>query len=231
MRFKDRSDAGQKLAGVLAPYRSADVRVLGLTRGGPSVALEVARALEAPLDLWVARKVRVPGRNTHKLTLGAVTEGGGVFLDAQAAPQSPLSGAPLQDFLRGELEDVEKQARQLRGGPTPDVRGRVVLLVDDGMVTGATMAAALLALQQRGARQRIVAVGVATPVALELIRGRADAVHALMLKVGLREVAEVYDSFPSLSGDELRRWLTRARDSSPARASGVAPDVGGGWWF
>ncbi|RKH11070.1 phosphoribosyl transferase [Corallococcus praedator] len=229
MAFKDRSDAGQKLAGVLAPYRSGDVRVLGLTRGGLSVALEVARALAAPLDLWVARKVRGPGRN--KLVLGSVTEGGGVFLDAQAAPQSPLSGAALQDFLRGELEDVEKQARQLRGGPTPDVRGRVVLLVDDGMVTGATMAAALLALQQRGARQRIVAVGVTTPVALELIRGRADAVHSLMLKAGLRQVAEVYDTFPSLSEDELRRWLTRARDSSPARASGVAPDVGGGWWF
>ncbi|RKH39953.1 phosphoribosyl transferase [Corallococcus sicarius] len=232
MRFRDRADAGQKLAGVLAPYRSGDVCVLGVARGGLRVAFEVARALDAPLDLWVARRVRVsvPGR---RLTLGAVTEGGGMYLEVPAAPQSPLSGAALQAFVRDEMEDVERQARQLRGGPTPAVRGRTVLLVDDGMVTGSTVAAALLALRQLGARQRIVAVGVATPRALELIRGRADAVHTLTLDAGMREVAEAYGTFPALTEDELRRWLARAREAAPGRSGGAAPtpDMGGGWWF
>ncbi|WP_233583415.1 phosphoribosyltransferase, partial [Corallococcus sp. CA053C] len=201
---------------MLAPYRSPEVCVLGLARGGLRVAFEVARVLQAPLDLWVARKVRVPGR---RQTLGAVTEGGGLYLDVQASDA-------LQAFLREELEDVERQARQLRGGPTPTVRGRTVLLVDDGMVTGSTVAAALLALRQLGARQRIVAVGVATPRALELIRGRADAVHALTLEAGLREVAEAYGTFPALTEDELRRWLARAREAAPGRTGGGAPDMG-----
>ncbi|NBD10204.1 phosphoribosyltransferase [Corallococcus silvisoli] len=228
MRFRDRAEAGQKLAGVLAPYRSGDVCVLGLARGGLRVALEVARALEAPLDLWLARRVRVPGQ---RATLGAVAEGGGRYVDPQAARQAQLSSDALQRFVDAEAEDVEQQARQLRGGPTPQVRGRVVLLVDDGMVTGATAAAALLALKTQDARQRIVAVGVATPRALELSRSRADAVHALTLSPSLREVSEAYETFPALTQDELRRWLTRAREGVPARALGVAPDVGGGWWF
>ncbi|MBN9681174.1 MULTISPECIES: phosphoribosyltransferase [unclassified Corallococcus] len=228
MRFRDRAEAGQKLAGVLTPYRSGDVCVLGLTRGGLRVAYEVARALRAPLDLWVARRLRVPG---GRLTLGAVTEGGGLYLDPQAAVQAKLPGETLERFVHEEVDDVERQARQLRGGLTPRIRGCMALLVDDGMVTGATMAAALLALKQQGARQRIVAVGVATPRSLELIRSRADAVHALTLDPTLREVSDAYDTFPALSQDELRRWLTRAREASPAQAEGPAPDVAGGWWF
>lgn len=228
MRFRDRAEAGQKLAGVLTPYRSGDVCVLGLTRGGLRVAYEVARVLGAPLDLWVARRLHVPG---GRLTLGAVTEGGGLYLDPQAAAQAKLPGETLQRFVHEELDDVERQARQLRGGLTPRIRGCMALLVDDGMVTGATMAAALLALKQQGARQRIVAVGVATPRALELVRSRADAVHALTLDPTLREVSEAYDTFPALNQDELRRWLTRAREASPARAEGLAPDMAGGWWF
>ncbi|NNC18023.1 phosphoribosyl transferase [Corallococcus exiguus] len=228
MRFRDRAEAGQKLAGVLAPYRSGDVCVLGLTRGGLRVAYEVARALRAPLDLWVARRLRVPG---GRLMLGAVTEGGGLYLDPQAASQAKLPGETLQRFVHEEVDDVEHQARQLRGGLTPRIRGCTALLVDDGMVTGATVTAALLALKQQGVRRRIVAVGVATPRALELVRGRADAVHALTLDPALREVSEAYDTFPALTQDELRRWLTRAREASPARPQGVAPDVAGGWWF
>jgi predicted phosphoribosyltransferase len=228
MRFRDRAEAGQKLAGVLTPYRSGNVCVLGLTRGGLRVAYEVARALGAPLDLWVARRLRMPG---SRLSLGAVTEGGGLFLDPRAAVQTKLSGDVLQRFVHQELDDVEHQARQLRGGLTPRIRGCTVLLVDDGMVTGATVAAALLALKQQGARQRVVAVGVATPKALECIRGRADAVHALTLDPGLREVSEAYDAFPALTQDEMRRWLTRAREAHPARKADVAPDVSGGWWF
>jgi putative phosphoribosyl transferase len=228
MRFRDRAEAGQKLAGVLTPYRAGDVCVLGLTRGGLGVALEVARALEAPLDLWVARRVRVPGQ---RLTLGAVAEGGGRYLIPEAARRAQRSEDAFERLVREELDDVERQARRLRGGPQPPVRGRTVLLVDDGMVTGATVAAALLALQPQGARRCVVAVGVATPEALELVRGRAEAVHALTLKPGMREVSEAYDVFPTPDPDALRRWLTRARESAPVRAEGVAPDVAGGWWF
>lgn len=228
MRFRDRAEAGQKLAGVLAPYRSGDVCVLGLARGGLRVAYEVARALEAPLDLWVARRLREPG---GRLTLGAVAEGGGLYLDPQAARQARAPAEALQCFVHEEVDDVERQARQLRGGLTPRVRGCTALLVDDGMVTGATVAAALLALRQQGARQRVVAVGVATPRALELVRSRADAVHALGLDPALREVSDAYDAFPALTQDALRRWLTRAREARPPRAEGVAPDVAGGWWF
>lgn len=228
MRFRDRAEAGQKLARVLTPYRSGDVCVLGLTRGGLRVAYEVARGLGAPLDLWVSRRLRVPGGH---LTLGAVTEGGGLYLDPQAVGRARLPGETLQRFVQGEVDDVEHQARQLRGGLMPRIRGCSVLLVDDGMVTGATVAAALLALKQQGARQRIVAVGVATPRALELIRSRADAVHTLTLDPALREVSEAYDTFPALTQDELRRWLTRARETSPTRTEGLAPDVAGGWWF
>ncbi|MFP2934689.1 phosphoribosyltransferase, partial [Pyxidicoccus sp. 3LG] len=144
MRFRDRADAGRRLAARLLPYRGEQVRVLGLARGGMRVAYEVARALEAPLDLWVSRRLGVPGR---PLTLGAVSQGGGLFLDSDALRLSPIPEVEILSMARELSSEVADEVRRLRGGGTPDVVGCVVLLVDDGLVSGASATAALEALR------------------------------------------------------------------------------------
>jgi predicted phosphoribosyltransferase len=203
-----------------------NVRVLGLARGGLRVAYEVAHALEAPLDIWVARRVGIPGRLT---TLGAVSEGGGLYLDREALRLSPIPEVEVVSMARDEAAGVEEQVRRLRGGAAPDLGGCRVLLVDDGVITGATAAAALQALRRQRPGRLVFATPVGTPHGLDVVRAVADAVHCLQMTSGLRTVSEAYDDFRPLPDVEVRRLVERSREPGRPRDVLESTDPGGFW--
>lgn len=226
MRFRDRADAGRQLATRLLPWRGTNARVLGLARGGLRVAYEVASALEAPLDVWVARRLGVPGRLG---AVGAVSEGGGLYLDPEALRLAPVSTSELQALANEEAAEVQRQVQRLRGTPEPELGGCTVLLVDDGLVTGATAAAALQALRLQRPLRLVLAVAVGTPHGLDVVRAQADTVHCLDSRPGLRSVSEAYDDFRPLPDVELRQLLERARQPRLPRAVLESMDPGGFW--
>ncbi|MCP3143912.1 phosphoribosyltransferase [Pyxidicoccus xibeiensis] len=226
MRFRDRADAGRRLATRLLPYRGEHVCVLGLARGGMRVAYEVARALEAPLDVWVSRRLGIPGRMT---VLGAVSEGGGLYLDRDALRLAPIPEVEILSMARELAFEVDDEVRRLRVGAAPDVVGRVVLLVDDGLVSGASAVAALQALRGQRPARLILAAPVATPHALDLVRGEADAVHCLETVPALGAVSEVYDECRPLPDADVRQLVARSREPGPPRDVLEATDLGGFW--
>lgn len=226
MRFRNRADGGRQLATRLLPYRGLHVRVLGLARGGMRVAYEVARALEAPLDVWVARRMTIPGRVT---TLGAVSEGGGLYLDREALRLSPIPEGELLNLSTEESAGVEEEVRRLRGSPTPEVGGCTVLLVDDGLITGATAAAALQALRKQRPLRLVLAAPVATPRSLEVVRAGADAVQCVLTMAALRTVSEAYDDFRPVPDVEVRQLLERSREPPLPRDVLESTDSGGFW--
>jgi putative phosphoribosyl transferase len=226
MRFRDRADAGRQLSARLLPYRGAHARVLGLARGGLRVAYEVARALEAPLDVWVARRVSLPGRLTP---VGAVAEGGGLYLDREALRLAPMPESELLASARQEAADLDDTVRRLRGRPEPDVGGCTVLLVDDGMVTGATAAAALHALRRQRPGRLVLATAVSTPRALEVVRPLVEDVHCLVTTPGLRTLAEAYDDFRPVPDVEVRQLMERSREPALPRDVLESTDAGGFW--
>ncbi|MFY2561108.1 phosphoribosyltransferase [Corallococcus terminator] len=227
MRFRDRADAGRRLAAVLLPYRGSEVRVLGLARGGLRVAYEVARALEVPLDIWVSRRLSIPGR---VLTMGAVSEGGGQYLLSDALRLAPLPRGELDSLIREEASVVEEQARRLRGHLPSGLGGRTVVLVDDGVLTGATAAAALRALRLLHPARLVMGTPVASPQGLEVLRREADTVACVWTEPGLLTVAEAYEDFRAFPDVELQNLVERSREP-PWRSQEVveSTDSGGTW--
>ncbi|WP_342377233.1 phosphoribosyltransferase family protein [Myxococcus stipitatus] len=227
MRFRDRADAGRRLAARLLPFRGTDVRVLGLARGGLRVAYEVARALEVPMDVWVSRRLTIPGR---VMTLGAVSEGGSQFLLADAMRLAPLPRPKLEGLIRDEQDEVESQVRRLRGRPPPEVSGATVLLVDDGVLTGASAAAALRALDALHPGRKVLATPVASARGLEVVRPEADQVVCVWTEPGLRSVSEAYEDFRALPDVELQNLIERS-GQPPWRPHAVteSADPGGTW--
>src|SRR5437868_1630426 len=150
MRFRDRTEAGRALAGHLTKYANRpDVVVLALPRGGVPVAFEVAQSLGAPLDVFIVRKLRAPGY--EELAMGAIASGGVRVLNRNVISELPHAHAILAEVTAMERIELERRERDYRAGrPAPDLRGRVVVLVDDGLATGATMRAAITGLRKRG---------------------------------------------------------------------------------
>lgn len=227
MRFRDRADAGRRLAGMLLPYRGEDVSVLGVARGGLRVAFEVARALEAPLDVWVALRVGVPSQTG---SVGAVSEGGGLYLDRDALRLLSIPELEIQNLAADEAFEVNREVQRLRARPLPEVPHHTVLLVDDGAVTGVTLCASLRALRHRMPRRLVVGVPVSTPRALERVRAEADVVHCLEVMPALTTVAEAYDDFRAIPDVEVQRLLEIARQPWPSRSVLESTDLGG-YWF
>ncbi len=215
-RFADRSQAGQALAERLADLRreagSGRVVVLALPRGGVPVGLEIARRLGAPLDVLVARKLGAPFQ--PELSMGAIAEDGALFLERRVAA---LVGATDEDIGRiaaAEEAALERAVEALRGErPLPDVEGRTVVLVDDGVVTGGTLRAAICSMRQRGAARLVVAVPVGAAETLALIAPEVDELVALDAPRELRAVSLWYEAFPKLRDDEIVRMLEEHRVS------------------
>lgn len=214
-RFRNRHDAGRVLAQALADYAGRnDVLVLALPRGGVPVAFEVAQALRAPLDVFVVRKLGVPGHEEY--AMGALASGGVRVLNDEAVRSLHIPDATIDAVSHTEQRELERRERLYRGGrPAPAVQGRCVILVDDGLATGATMLAAMRALNAQQPARIVVAVPTAAAETCAKLRGEADEVICVMTPEPFRAVGLSYEDFSQTGDDEVRELLTRARGNAP----------------
>jgi predicted phosphoribosyltransferase/dienelactone hydrolase len=221
-RFTDRRDAGRQLAARLLAYRDQEPVVLGLPRGGVPVAAELARALGAPLDVLIVRKLGVPGH--PELAMGAVGEGGVRVLNARVVQAARISGPQLDQVEAAERAEVARRARQYREDrPMAPVRGRTVVIVDDGLATGATARAAVETVRAAGAARIVLAVPVGAPDTVRLLGEVADDVVVLQAPRELRSVGEWYDDFRQTTDDEVVAALASSRSAPPGVEAEPAP--------
>ena len=210
MLFADRVDAGQRLAMLLLPYRDESPIVLGLPRGGVPVAFEVARALKAPLDVLVVRKVGAPDQ--PELGLGAIAEGGALYLDHQLMRQVGASETEVAEIAERKAAEVVERVRLFRGArPQPDVRGRTVILVDDGIATGGTVHAAVKALRALEPRRIVLAVPVSSSQALDALAGEVDECVCVETSDHLGAIGLFYEDFTQTTDQEVVQLIERAR--------------------
>jgi predicted phosphoribosyltransferase len=205
--FRDRRDAGRQLASKLAFYSEPNSVVLALPRGGVPVGYEVARALEAPLDIFLVRKLGVPGH--EELAMGAVASGGVSVLNKDVVDALGIPQSIIEKVAAREIEELNRRERLYRGGrPAPDIQGRTVIAVDDGLATGATMRAAIQALRLPQPARVVVAVPIASPEICEALRSEADDVVCAMTAEPFVAVGNWYEDFTQTTDDEVQRLLT-----------------------
>ncbi|HEV8524583.1 MAG TPA: phosphoribosyltransferase, partial [Terriglobales bacterium] len=212
--------AGRELAAKLKHYANQPgVLVLALPRGGVVVGFEVARALNAQLDVFLVRKLGVPGQ--WELALGAIASGGIRVLNEEVLQVLPVSEEVIENIAAAEQRELERREQAYRGGrPAPEVRGRTVILVDDGIATGSTMLAAVRALRQQQPERIVVATPVAPASACEELAQEADEVVCLACPEPFYAISQWYEDFAQTSDDEVRELLERA---SSTRGSGGRP--------
>lgn len=210
--FRDRYDAGRRLADLLMEYAHVpDVLVLALPRGGVPVAYEVALALDAPLDVFVVRKLGVPGH--EELAMGAIASGGVRVLNKDVVEPLRIPVHVIDAVAARERAVLEERERAYRDGrPAPEVRGRTVILVDDGLATGSTMRAAARALRRQGPARLVVAVPVAAPETCASFQGEVDAIVCAYTPHPFYAVGIWYADFSQISDDEVRELLARAAE-------------------
>lgn len=206
-RFADRHDAGRQLADLLPAYAHRDdVVVLALPRGGVPVAAELARILEAPLDILVVRKLGLPGQPEY--AMGAIASGDVRVINLQVIQQLAISYSAIDMVTRAETRELQRREKLYRGDrPMTPVHGRQVILVDDGMATGASMRAAVLALRELGPSRIVAAVPVSSPETCHLLTQDADEVLCALTPERFRSVGQWYERFDQTTDDEVRRLL------------------------
>lgn len=217
--FRNRIEAGKALSEALGAYaRRDDVLVLALPRGGVPVAAEVAEALELPLDLMVVRKLGLPGN--EELAMGAIASGGALVLNQDLLNYLPISARSLEQVMDRERLELDRRERAYRGDrPPAELSDQTVVLVDDGIATGATMRAAVAAARQQGPRQVVVAVPVAPPDTVALLRGEASDVVVLSTPEPFFGVGNWYQDFSQTSDGEVRAQLARLWQRPPRARS------------
>lgn len=202
MHFRDRREAGHRLSRLLDEYRDDRALVLGLPRGGVPVAAEVAAYLDAELDVWVVRRIGVPGH--EECGVGAVAEGGAVYIDGEHARQAGADEQAIASALRSRWQEVADLVSLLRGERSaPQVKGRTVIVVDDGLVTGCTLRAVLKDLRAQEPAQLIVAVPVADADVAQEFRLLADEVIVLQETLHLAAVGDCYQDFSPILDEEV----------------------------
>jgi len=210
--FRDRAEAGRHLAAHLEEYSGRpSVLVLGLPRGGVPVAFEVAQALEAPLDVFLVRKLGVPGH--QELALGAIASGGVRVLNEEVIRSLEIAEETIASVAAEEQRELERRERLYRdgGAPTP-VAGRTAILVDDGLATGASMRAAALALTEQGAGEVVVAVPVSPPETCAALEEQVDRIVCARTPELFYAVGTWYEDFSEVNDEEVRRLLRRAAE-------------------
>lgn len=213
VRFRDRSDAGRQLAQRLGRYaHRPDVLVLALPRGGVPVAFEVARALQAPLDVFLVRKLGLPGH--EELAMGAIASGGVRVLNDEVVDGLAISDWMLDVVTARELQELARRETLYRGGRAPTVvRGRTIILVDDGIATGSTVRAAIKTLRQRRAERIVVAAPTIAAGTAETLRGEVDELVAVVMPENFFGVGQWYADFSQTSDAEVCELLQRAGES------------------
>ena len=210
MDFRDRSDAGRRLAGLLERPTGERIGGLGLPRGGIPVAAEVARHLDAPLDVLVVRKLGVPSQ--PELAMGAIGECEVRILDGDIIRSLHVSDEELADVESAERAELDRRVQRYRGGRDPEpLLGCTAIVVDDGMATGSTALAACQVARLMGAARVVLAVPVASTDAVSTLRRHADEVVAAVTSQRFRSVGGFYDDFAQTSDDEVVRCLERSR--------------------
>jgi predicted phosphoribosyltransferase len=214
--FRDRTEAGRLLAARLTAYAGdPDVLVLALPRGGMPVGYQVARALGAPLDVFVVRKLGVPGH--EELAMGAIASGGVCVLNEDVVDALRIPRRVIEAVAEYELRELGRRERAYRGDrPAPEVRGRTVILVDDGLATGSTMRAAVVALRRLGPARIIVAVPTAAPSTCEEFRHEADECVCDITPDPFYAVGLWYEDFSPTTDNEVRDLLKRSVKVMPA---------------
>lgn len=219
-RFRDRPDAGRKLAAMLEEFRGASPVVVALPRGGVPVGFEVARALGATLDILVVRKLGVPWN--PELGAGAVAEGGYLYVSRDVVASAGVTEGELAAVTAEQRREVEARVHRFRAGRAPvDLRDRTVILVDDGIATGGTVMVALQAIRAARPRKIVLAVPVASAEILEALAPHVDRIVCPLVPTDLRAIGLWYEDFDQVPDEEVTRLLERShRDAAvPPRTS------------
>ena len=205
--FRDRHEAGRALAEELVAYRGQDgLLVLGLARGGVPVGWEIASALDAELDVFLVRKLGVP--RWSELAMGALASGGGVVMNDNVVSSLHITDEQVREVIASETVELERRERAYRGGrPVADPHGKIVILGDDGIATGASMLAAVRAVRAAGPQSIVVAVPVGPQSACRELAREADDVVCATMPPGFEAVGQVYADFHQVSDDEVRELL------------------------
>jgi predicted phosphoribosyltransferase len=219
MYFRDRSDAGRQLAAHLTAYaRRTDVLVLALPRGGVPVGFEVAQALGVPLDVFLVRKLGVPGH--EELAMGAVASGGLRVLNRDVVEQLHIPDQAIDAVAGQQQRELERRERAYRDDrPAPEVRDKTVILVDDGLATGSTMRAAAAALRQQQPARVVVGVPAAAPQTCDELRQEMDEVVCAITPEPFYAVGLWYEDFSQTTDQEVRDLLARAAGQQRHRAA------------
>ena len=220
MLYADRPEAGRELAEALGEYAGRhDVIVLALPRGGAPVAFEVAEALGAPLDVFLVRKLGFPGN--EEFAMGAIASGGVRVLNEPILDRYGVPEAVVEAVVRSEERELKRRERSYRGDLPPlDVRGKTVIVVDDGLATGLSMRAAVTALRSLGPKRVVVAVPVGPADTVEELRQLADRVVCPATPEPFLAVGRFYDAFDQTTDREVKDILARARRPEPAGIEG-----------
>ena len=212
MRFRNRSEAGQCLAAQLLAYAHRDdVLVLAIPRGGVVVGYQVARALRVPLDVFIVRKIGA--EHIPELAVGAIASGGIQLINYDSVRALRMTPASLHAILARERAELIRRETAYRGQrPPADIRGKTILLVDDGIATGASIRAALAALRRQGPAAIVLAVPVVDASVARQLAGEADALIAVLTPLHLGAVGEYYDGFHQTTDEEVCRLLEESRE-------------------
>lgn len=220
MLFKNRTVAGQVLAKKLADYANrSNVLVLALPRGGVPVGFEVARALNAPLDVLVVRKLGVP--DNEELAMGAIASGGVRILNQSIVNDIQISDEVIARVAVQEERELERRESMYQGDrPFPNLKGQTVILVDDGLATGATMWAAIIAVRQQQPKEIVIAVPVAAPETCEEMQSKVEKIFCANTPSPFYSVGMWYEKFPQTTDDEVRELLNKANNNHEPLLSG-----------
>jgi len=220
MRFRNRADAGRWLAKGLRPFVASgpDLLILGLPRGGVPVAWEVAQYYRAPLDVFLVRKLGAPDQ--PELAIGAIATGGTRVLNHDALLQLSITLREVEQITERERRELDRRERAYRDDAPPlGLTQKTVVLVDDGLATGSTMRAAILAARTQSPRRIIVGVPTASPIVCSMLATIADDVVSVLTPEPYQAVGAWYDDFRQVTDEEVKRILDRARESYPRQGA------------
>lgn len=214
-KFKDRYSAGKRLATQLANYHDHNTIALALPRGGVPVAYEIAQALGIPLDVFIVRKLGVPGH--EELAMGAIASGGATYFNQAIIKQLNISAEALNEVKSSQEQELKRRdARYRQGKPFPDIYGKTVLLIDDGIATGATIRVAIKALTLQHPEKIILVVPVAASSTLADIQNEVDKIICPLKPADFYAVGAWYEQFPQTSDEEVTQLLAKANQQKTA---------------